>query len=236
MVWETVEAVTENGVRGDWNYHVFLTLSVTLAAIAVKLDSAIMVIAAMVVSPDFSPVAAICVGIVCRGRRDLIRRGLSLLASGFAFSILAVTVLAFFAVWAGWIGLADLLAPRPQTGFIWAPDRWSFVVALLAGAAGALSLTSSRSNALVGVFIAVTTVPAAGALSFALAVGLYETLSEHGATVFALHGRLVHELTGSALQLVINLVGMVLAGIAALWVTQGFDERTTRRGRDPVVP
>ena len=57
----------------------------------------------------------------------------------------------------------------PLTGFIWQPDRWSFVVALLAGVAGTLSLTAGRSNALVGVFISVTTVPAAGNLALALA-------------------------------------------------------------------
>ena len=31
--------------------------------------------------------------------------------------------------------------PRPQTGFIWHPDRWSFIVALMAGAAGVLAMT-----------------------------------------------------------------------------------------------
>ena len=52
-------------------------------------------------------------------------------------------------------------ADRPNTGFIWQPDWISFVVALLAGIAGTLSLTSAKSGALVGVAISVTTVPAA---------------------------------------------------------------------------
>ena len=44
------------------------------------------------------------------------------------------------------------------------------VVALLAGAAGVLSVTAGRTNVLVGVFISVTTVPAAGNLAVALAL------------------------------------------------------------------
>ncbi len=78
---------------------------------------------------------------------------------GFLVAIGVTVLLALLARAAGWITIEDLLADRPQTTFIWTPDRWSFVVALLAGAAGVLSLTSGRSNVLVGVFISVTTVP-----------------------------------------------------------------------------
>lgn len=77
-----------------------------------------------------------------------------------------------------------------------ATDKWSGVVAVLAGTAGVLSQTAGRSNALVGVFISVTTAPAAG--DFALSVAL-------GAP---------GQLTGSATQLGVNLAGMTLAGVA----------------------
>lgn len=230
VVWETVEASAEHEVRGGWTFHVFLTLAVALAAIAVKLDSAIVVIAAMVVSPDFSPVAAACVGAVRKKRRHLIGKGLKLLISGFAISTVAVTVIAFLGVSAGWIGLGDLLAPRPQTDFIWTPDRWSFIVALLAGAAGTLSLTSSRSNALVGVFIAVTTVPAAGNLAFAMAVGLHSWLfGSDTATTIATGDTVTREILGSIAQWNVNVAGMFLSGIAALLIAQLLDRRDARR-------
>ena len=61
-----------------------------------------------------------------------------------------------------------------------------------------LSLTAGRSNALVGVFISVTTVPAAGNLALALALWL------------------PGEMAGSALQLGVNLVGMTIAGAVVL--------------------
>ena len=88
--------------------------------------------------------------------------------------------------------------PRPQTGFIWHPDRWSFIVALIAGAAGVLALSTEKANAMVGVFISVTTVPAAGNLALALG-----TWTES-------------EITGSLAQLLVNLGGMLLAGAVVL--------------------
>ena len=155
---------------------------------------------------------------------------MKLLISGFAISTVAVTVIAFLGVSAGWIGLGDLLAPRPQTDFIWTPDRWSFVVALLAGAAGTLSLTSSRSNALVGVFIAVTTVPAAGNLAFATAVGLHSWLfGSDAATTIATGDTVTREILGSIAQWNVNVAGMFLSGIAALLIAQLLDRRDARR-------
>jgi uncharacterized hydrophobic protein (TIGR00271 family) len=123
-----------------------------------------------------------------------------LLVLGFLAAIAVTTVLAVLARVGGWITAADLLDPRPLTGFIWAPDRWSVVVALLAGAAGVLSLTAGRSNALVGVFISVTTVPAAGNLALALALGV------------------PGEIGGASAQLAINLAGMIVAGCAVLTI------------------
>lgn len=230
VVWESVEASAANEVRGGWTFYVFLTLGLALAAISVKLDSAITVIAAMIVSPDFSPVAAACVGTVRRRQRHLIGKALRLLAAGFAVAIGVVTLFGFFAALAGWITLDDLLAPRPQTDFIWKPDRWSFVVALLAGAAGTLALTSSRSSAMVGVFIAVTTVPAAANLAFALAVGLHVWLFPVGAVHGVAPGDTIwHEVNGSVAQLLVNIAGMFIAGVAALVVAQWVNQRTTTR-------
>ena len=90
---------------------------------------------------------------------------------------------------------ADMLAAeRPQTGFIWQPDIWSFIVALVAGTAGVLALSLNQSNTMVGVFISVTTVPAAGNLALGLA--FWER----------------QEILGSLTQLAINISGMMIAG------------------------
>ena len=78
------------------------------------------------------------------------------------------------------------------------PDGWSFAVAVLAGIAGVLSLTTDKSGPLVGVFISVTTVPSVGTAALCLGVGAWS------------------EVRGALLQLGINLVGMILAGTLTL--------------------
>lgn len=206
VVWDVVIERAYGDARPSWSFYAFLTLATLIAAIAVVLDSSILVVGAMVVGPEFGAVGAIATGLVL-GHRSLASGGLRLLLQGFAVAIAVTVLLALAARAAGWIDPDSVTAARPLTGFIWKPDRWSFVVALLAGVAGTLSQTAGRSNALVGVFISVTTVPAAGNLALALALWV------------------PREMRGASAQLAINLAGMVLAGIATLVVQRAIWRR-----------
>ena len=197
VIWDSVEAQAESGAVPTVSYLIFLVIAVALAAVAVITDSAVLVVGAMVVGPEFSAIAAACAGIVL-GRWGLTARSLRLLVLSFVFAIAVVTVLALIGRWAGVISSEDVTRARPNTGFIWHPDLWSFVVALLAGAAGALALAVERTATMVGVFISVTTVPAAGNLALGLAVG------EDG------------EIIGSLAQLGANIGGMILSGTLLL--------------------
>lgn len=100
------------------------------------------------------------------------------------------------------VGLIDAsnLSGHRETEFIYHPGWYSLITALVAGTAGMLSLTSSRSAALVGVFISVTTVPAAGNAAVAGVLGNW------------------HETWLSAAQLGINLTGIVIAGVLTLLI------------------
>ena len=111
---------------------------------------------------------------------------------------------------ANWIYVQAIEGPRPLTEFIYTPDKWSLIVALIAGVAGVLALTSSRAGGLTGVFISVTTVPAAGNVALGLAFGAW------------------HEVLGSSLQLLINLTGMAMAGWFTLWIQQKALRRVAR--------
>ncbi|MEV5569386.1 DUF389 domain-containing protein [Spirillospora sp. NPDC052269] len=199
VVWEELDRQTAEGARLTWSYLTFLTLATQLAGIAAITDSAILVVGAMVLGPEFSSVAAICYGLVTRnwGR---IRGAAWTLTVGFAVAIAITYVCAVVGRWTGVIDISRLPAERPATAFIYSPDRWSFIVAVLAGAAGVLSMTAGKSSALVGVFISVTTVPAAGNLAVALAL-------KHGS-----------QIDGSILQLALNLAGMLVAGVLTLLV------------------
>jgi len=199
IVWEIVRGRAADDTRSSWSFHAFLCLATMIAAVAVITDSPVLVVGAMVVGPEFGPVSALAVALVLRLWR-LAWRAIRLLVLGFALAIAVTALLALVARSVGWISPADLMKPRPLTQYIWRPDKWSIVVALLAGAAGVLSVTAGRTNVLVGVFISVTTVPAAGNLAVALALVDAD------------------EVAGSALQLVVNLVGMTIAGYVVLSV------------------
>lgn len=197
VIWEAVEAQAEAGAIPTVSYVAFLVLAVALASVAVITDSAVLVVGAMVVGPEYSAVAAAIAGIAL-GRWGLFARGMRLLVFSFAFAIALVAAISLAGRGLGLITLDEITRARPNTGFIWHPDQWSFIVALLAGAAGALALAVSRSATMVGVFISVTTVPAAGNLALGLA--FWERT----------------EIVGSVEQLAVNIAGMVIAGAAVL--------------------
>ncbi|MDG4786400.1 DUF389 domain-containing protein [Micromonospora sp. WMMD1102] len=199
VVWDEIAQKTGEETQLSVTYLLLITLATVIAGIAVLLDQPILIIGAMVVGPEFGPLAALCVALL-RWRRSVIRRSLLALGVGFLTAV-AVTVLSTWTLTA--VDLLDrsmLLAERPMTDFIWRPDALSWVVGFLAGVAGMLSVTSNRSGSLVGVLISVTTVPAAGNVAVALGYGVFE------------------EAFGSLVQLLINLCAIVAAGVLTLLV------------------
>lgn len=187
-----------------------MTLATVIAGIAIVVDSQILVIGAMVLGPEFGAIAALGVALV-RRRFVLLTVAVRTLLIGFTVAIVITTVLALAGRALGWITLDDVIGPRPGTAFIYTPDKWSFIVAVVAAAAGVLSLTSAKAGGLTGVFISVTTVPAAGNIALGAAFGV-------GSAIW-----------GSALQLLLNLFGMALAGWATLGLQQAVWSRISVR-------
>jgi uncharacterized hydrophobic protein (TIGR00271 family) len=210
VVWEEVEARTDDEVRLSATFLVFMTVATLIAAVGVVTDQPILIVGAMVVGPDFGPLAAIAVGIVRRRRRVVLRSSATLIIGYLG----AIVVTIGFALLLQAIGLfpADPLATsHPLTEFIWQPNALSYIVGFLAGIAGVLSLTSAKSGALIGVLISVTTIPAAGAIAVAAAAG--EWLPAGSA----------------ALQLAVNLVAIVTGGVLTLSVQLAVQRRAYRR-------
>jgi uncharacterized hydrophobic protein (TIGR00271 family) len=197
VVWADVTQRAYEESELNWTYLSFMTLATLLAAIAIVVDSQILVIGAMVLGPEFVAIAALGLALV-RRRGTLFVRALRTLVLGFAIAIALTTLASLAGRLLGWVVEDDVTGPRPGTDFIYSPDRWSFIVALIAAAAGVLSLTSAKVGGLSGVFISVTTVPAAGNVGLGVAFGAWG------------------EVTGSAVQLALNISGMALAGWATL--------------------
>jgi len=211
VVWEELLAKTGEESRLNATFIAFLSIACLLAAVGVITDSPVTLVGAMVVGPEFGPLAALAVGLV-RRRWDLVRRASVVLAVGFP---LAVLITAGGAALGNAVGLFDASAiagDHHQLDFVFEVGPWSLIVALLAGAAGMLSMTSAKSAALVGVFISVTTVPAAGYVAVAAILG-------HWSRAFSSLG-----------QLVVNLVGIVVAAAVVLLVRRA-TWRTADAGR-----
>ncbi|MBV9920260.1 MAG: DUF389 domain-containing protein, partial [Pseudonocardia sp.] len=200
VIWEQVVARTGDDSRLSVSFQTFLTIACLLAAIGAVTNSPVTVVGAMVLGPEFGPLAAVAVGIVLR-RGDLVRRGLIALAIGFPLAMAATAIAALVFSALGLITTADLDA-GDQVDFIYSVGWFSLIVALLAGAAGMLALTSAKSASLVGVFISVTTVPAAGY-----------------AAVAAVEARWA-QVASSIGQLGVNLLGIIVAAVLVLVVAR----------------
>ena len=195
VVWEEVEA----RVRGESGWSVsfiaLLVIAALIGAIGVLVDSPILIVGAMVVGPEFGPIASIAFGLHT-GRLARVRRGAQALAVGLPAAIAAAALLTWLLRLLGRVPQAYLAGERPLTSFIASPDLFAVMVAVLAGVAGAVSLTEARHGALVGVLISVTTIPAAANVGVALA------MSRPG------------EAAGALAQLSLNLVILVVVGAA----------------------
>ena len=64
VVWEQVEAITSENVELSGNFVAFMVLAVLIATAGIFLDSPILIIGAMVVGPEFGPLAGLCVALV----------------------------------------------------------------------------------------------------------------------------------------------------------------------------
>ena len=210
VVWAEVTQRAYEESELNWTYVSFMTLATLLASIAIVLDSQILVIGAMVLGPEFVAVAALGLAAV-RRRWTLMMLAARTLLVGFLTAITLATVAVLAGRWLGWVTYDDVVAPRPDTAFIYTPDKWSFIIAVIAAAAGVLSLTSAKVGGLSGVFISVTTVPAAGTVALGLAFGVW------------------WEVWGGGLQLVVNVTGMALAGWATLAFQQAVWSRMSAR-------
>jgi uncharacterized hydrophobic protein (TIGR00341 family) len=154
---EELYMAIDQGAHTDATFLQLVVLSTIVAAIGLIEDNVAIVIAGMLIAPLFQPNAAMAFGSTL-GDWELVSRAAVTVVAGLALSVLCAAA----------IGLilpdstsAELIA-RTKVGYD------SIVLALAAGAAGALSLTTRVPGALVGVMVAVALLPPAVTLGYML--------------------------------------------------------------------
>jgi uncharacterized hydrophobic protein (TIGR00271 family) len=212
VVWEEVEQSTSENVELSGVYLAFMLLAGLLAMVGIYQDSPILIVGAMVVGPEFGPLAGICVAAVQRRPGLALRSALALLI-GFPLSIALVFVATHVFKATGLFTDTFSIEGHSLSNIISEPDFFTFFIAACAGAAGMLSLSTSKSGALIGVLISVTTIPAAANVGIAAAYTDWSTMG------------------GSAAQLAINLGSILVAGTTVLFVQRALYARRRARHR-----
>ena len=210
VIWEQLEQRTDEDAALSGTFLVFLMAATLISSVGLLTDSEVLVVGGMVLGPEFGPLASIAVSVVGRRPRQALRSAGALVV-GFPLAI-AVTAAAV-ALLAATFGIPAgyLQGQRPLTSFVSHPDEFSVVVALIAGVAGMVSLTSAKAGALVGVFISVTTIPAAANIGTALVAARPD------------------DAAGAALQLGVNVVCLLVSAVLTLLVQRAVLRRRSRR-------
>ncbi|MFE5244367.1 MULTISPECIES: DUF389 domain-containing protein [unclassified Streptomyces] len=196
-VWEQVEARIRSGGRYAPSFYLYLVAAGLIGSVGIVTNSQILIVGAMVVGPEYGAIVAVALGIDQRNR-TMVRTGLTALGAGLLLTIVVTFLFSLLIRGFGFQSEAFDRGLRPVSNLINTPNFFSFAVAGLAGVVGIVSLTEARTSALLGVFISVTTIPAAAAISVSTAFSSWS------------------EAWGSLLQLLVNIVVLIFVGAGAL--------------------
>jgi uncharacterized hydrophobic protein (TIGR00271 family) len=209
-VWAEVESRIDTEGTFPPSWYALLVIAGLIGAVGILTNSQILIVGAMVVGPEYGAILSLAFGVT---RRDSSRvlRSMAALASGFTLAVAGALLLALIIRAAGLEPRAYALGVRPVSALIDTPNWFSFIVALLAGVVGVVSLTEARSATLIGVFISVTTIPAASDTGVSLAFGSGS------------------EAWGSVLQLLLNVTVLTAVAVAGLPAQRAIWRRAARR-------
>jgi uncharacterized hydrophobic protein (TIGR00271 family) len=198
-VWDVVDATIRSNASYPASFYLLLMAAGLIAAVGLLTNSQILIVAAMVVGPEYNAILGAALGVTERNRRP-VRRGLTALCVGFALAVLVTWLFSWVIRWSGQAPRDYLLGFRPVSDLISQPNVYSVIVAVIAGVVGVVSILQSRANALIGVFISVTTIPAAAAMGLSGAFGQW------------------HETWGATQQLLLNVAILLGVGVITLIV------------------
>lgn len=215
-VWEQVEARIRAEGRYPPSFYLFLVVAGLIGAVGIITNSQILIVAAMVVGPEYGAITSIALGIDRRSR-PRVRQGFVALLVGFLLAVAATLLFALLVRGFGLQPRAFELGLRPVSNLINTPNFFSVSVAVLAGIVGIVSLAEARTSALLGVFISVTMIPAAADIGVSSAFGSWD------------------EARGSLLQLLLNIAVLIVVGTGTLKCQRAIWRRVSARRRERAV-
>ncbi len=181
-------------------YVTMTLISAIVATAGLLLDSPAVVVGSMVIAPLIGPALAAGVGTVCN-EQELFRHGVKYQLGGIVVAVAGAAVFAWLLRTAFLVPPGTDIAGVGEISERIAPDLLSLPVALGAGIAGILSLSTGISVALVGVMIAAALIPPAAAAGIAIAWG--DPWAALGSTVLVF----------------VNVLSVNFAGLLTLWYT-----------------
>ena len=192
-VWDVVDARIRSDAVYAPSFYILLAIAGLIGAVGILINSQILLVGAMVVGPEYNAIMGVALGIERRNRQQ-VTRGLMALVAGFLAALVLTMAFGLVIRGSGETPQAFYQGVRPVSALISSPDFFSVVVAVLAGIAGVVSLTESRAGALIGVFISVTTIPAAANMGLSIAYADWDRA------------------LGSTYQLLLNVVVLIVVG------------------------
>jgi uncharacterized hydrophobic protein (TIGR00271 family) len=169
-VWAEVDSRIRTDGRFPPSWYLLLIIAGLIAAVGLMTNSQILIVGAMVVGPEYGAIVALAYGVRARDA-DLVRNSARALAVGFSLAVIGALLLGLLIRAGSLQPRAFAAGIRPVSNLIDSPDWFSVIVAMLAGIVGVISLTEARTGTLIGVFISVTTIPAAADMGVSIAFG-----------------------------------------------------------------
>lgn len=210
LVWPVLKTSTRGASELSLSYLAFMVLATFLAAIGLLTSSSVLIVGAMILGPEFGALAFFCVSALGRDVDGMLK-SVGKLVIGFMVAIVTTSVFVWILDAAGLAPVSQISATSFEQAIV-SPTVVGLVIAFIAGIAGVLTLSSSNGEALIGVLVSVTTIPAAAEISIGLAAFEPARVGDGAAT------------------LVINLGGMVVSGAITLLALRRFNRNKALKG------
>ncbi|MBV1853717.1 DUF389 domain-containing protein [Catellatospora tritici] len=208
--WAEVEARIDADATYTPSFYLYLVIAGVIGAVGLLTNSQILIVAAMILGPEYGAIIGVALGVDRRAWRQ-VGQGLLALTVGFGLAVVAAYAFGVLVRGLGLVPTAYRLGVRPVSHLIDTPNFYSVVVAVLAGIVGVVALTHIRTSTLLGVFVSVTTIPAAADIGVALATSSPD------------------EARGSLLQLLLNITLLIVVGFVTVRVLRVRWRRISRR-------